>query len=109
MGLMDKVKTGIQNTGSVTSQKIDEESYNSKIRSKNREVEETISKIGVATHAAFTDGKTAFTSEITELCEKVNSLRKEIAEIEAEKEKMKAKAHEERQSRRDADAEKDKE
>ena len=107
MGLLDKMKAGVANTGNYTSQKADEASINSKISDQKNTKKKLISESGEKMFAMYLEGKTELTDEIKEMFAKCVECDKEVEKLEAEKAEMIAKYEGERQARRDAVKEQD--
>ncbi|MBO4502618.1 MAG: hypothetical protein J5707_03045 [Candidatus Methanomethylophilus sp.] len=107
MGLLDKMKAGVANTGNYTSQKADEASINSKISDQKNTKKKLISESGEKMFAMYLEGKTELTDEIKEMFAKCVECDKEVERLEAEKAEMIAKYEGERQARRDAVKEQD--
>ena len=102
MGLLDKMKAGVANTGNYTSQKADEATINSKISEQKSTKKKLISDSGEKMFALYQEGKTELSDEIKDMFAKCIECDKKVEELEAEKAEMIAKYEGERQARRDA-------
>lgn len=102
MGLLDKMKAGVANSGNYTSQKADEASYNSKISDQRNAKKKLIAEAGEKMFALYTEGKFEMSDEVKDMYAKCVECDKEIEKLEQEKADMIAKAEAERQERRDA-------
>ncbi len=102
MGLLNKMKAGVANTGNLTSQKADEASFNSKINDQKNTKKKLIAEAGEKMFALYADGKYEMDDEVKGLYAKCIECDKEVERLEQEKADMIAKAEAERQERRDA-------
>ncbi len=102
MGLLNKMKAGVANTGNYTSQKADEASFNSKINDQKNTKKKLIAEAGDKMFAAYTEGKYELTDEIKDMFARCVECDKEVERLEQEKADMIAKAEAERQERKDA-------
>jgi len=100
MGFMDKVKTGLDNTASLSSQKIDEAKYETKVADKKRDIRKAKDDIGEKLYDAWKNDTPEVRDEIITICERIKSLEEEIEAIQKEKEDLKNRCHEEREARR---------
>lgn len=101
MGLMDKMKAGVANAGTYTSQKADESSYNLKISDQRNKKKKLLEEAGDKMFALYQDGKKEISDEIKDMFEQCIACDKEIEKLEAEKAEMIAEKEKERQDRRD--------
>lgn len=99
---LDKVKVGVDNVGSHSTQKLDELSYSSKISDKKSEISKLKAEAGDKIYNLYSEDKPFDSAEVKELCDKIKQCYAEIEELEAKKKELAEKGHEERQSRRDS-------
>lgn len=97
---MDTIKVGVQNTGTLTDQKIRELEFDSKISDKKRDVEKINKEIGNKAYEIYSKNSQEFSVEVIDLCAKIKTLNADIEKLESDKKEMIDKCHNERESRR---------
>ena len=81
MGLLDKMKAGVANTGNYTSQKADEATINSKISEQKSTKKKLISDSGEKMFALYQEGKTELSDEIKDMFAKCIECDKKVEEL----------------------------